>query len=161
PAADLVKLENASDLDGRKEVHFGPDGPYALVCHHTAYFSSSFPGVTERYWCYVLNPATGKVVAGPPKDLAYVSAAFSPNGKRIVPVSKGGGAHVWDAKTGELVAGPHKHKSEFPPPFGEVEYAAFSPDSKRLVTANTLDVQVWDVESGKVVAGPFWDRAGY
>ena len=58
------------------------------------------------------------------------SAAFSPNGKRIVTASDDGTARVWDVATGQPIGGSLNGR------LGTVNLAVFSPDSKRIVTAS-------------------------
>jgi len=91
------------------------------------------------------------------------SAAFSPDGRRVITASEDFTAQVWDAATGKKVGPPLKHT-------GYVWSAAFSPDGRRIVTAaeeNRLTganaplispiypsrVQEWDAATGEKV-GP-------
>jgi hypothetical protein len=58
------------------------------------------------------------------------SAAFSPDGKRIVTASSDKTARLWDAETGKQIGAPLVgHEAA-------VDSAAFSPDGKRIVTAS-------------------------
>ena len=59
-----------------------------------------------------------------------MSAAFSPDGKRIVTASEDKTARVWDAATGKPIGEPLKGHED------AVSSAAFSPDGKRIVTAS-------------------------
>ena len=59
-----------------------------------------------------------------------MSAAFSPDGKRIVTASQDKTARVWDAESGKPIGEPLKGHED------EVWSAAFSPDGKRIVTAS-------------------------
>jgi hypothetical protein len=69
-----------------------------------------------------------------------LSAAFSPDGKRIVTASLDKTARVWDAATGKAIGKPLKGHS------GYVYSAAFSPDGKRIVTASDdKTARIWDV----------------
>jgi WD40 repeat protein len=52
------------------------------------------------------------------------SAAFSPDGLRVVTASADGTARVWDAESGKPVSAPLQHQ-------GKVFSAAFSPDGLR------------------------------
>ena len=56
------------------------------------------------------------------------SAAFSPDGTRVVTASIDETARVWDAATGKPLGEPMRHE-------GGVDSAAFSPDGTRVVTA--------------------------
>ena len=75
---------------------------------------------------------------------AVLSAAFSPDGKRIVTASCDKTARLWDAETGKQIGAPlvgHK---------GYVTSAAFSPDGKRIVTASCdKTARLWDAATGK------------
>jgi WD40 repeat protein len=75
------------------------------------------------------------------------SAAFSPDGERVVTGSDDDTARLWDAASG-LEIGPLKgHTSS-------VRSAAFSPDGKRVVTAsNDKTARVWDVTWATLARG--------
>ena len=62
--------------------------------------------------------------------VAVLSAAFSPDGKRIVTASSDKTARVWDAATGQPIGEPLKGHDN------AVSSAAFSPDGTRIVTAS-------------------------
>ena len=89
------------------------------------------------------DAATGTVIATLSRHADAVnSAAFSPDGSRIVTSSDDKNARVWDAKTGAALATLSGHKDR-------VVSAAFSPDGSRIVTAafdNTA--RVWDAKTG-------------
>ena len=59
-----------------------------------------------------------------------LSAAFSPDGKRIVTASADKTARLWDAATGKPIGEPLKGHERL------VYSVAFSPDGKRIVTAS-------------------------
>jgi WD40 repeat protein len=67
------------------------------------------------------------------------SAAFSPDGKRIVTASDDKTARLWDAGTGKPIGEPLTGHAE------AVNSAAFSPDGKHIVTAS-LDktARLWE-----------------
>ena len=67
------------------------------------------------------------------------SAAFSPDGARIVTASEDNTARLWDAATGASLAVLQGHK-------GSVDNAAFSPDGTRVVTASWDNTaRLWEV----------------
>jgi hypothetical protein len=74
------------------------------------------------------------------EDAVY-SAAFSPDGKRIVTASFDQTARLWDAESGKQIGAPLVgHEVE-----GYVHSAAFSPDGKRIVTASfDQTARLWD-----------------
>ncbi|TRU26454.1 MAG: hypothetical protein EWV92_15680 [Microcystis aeruginosa Ma_MB_S_20031200_S102] len=74
------------------------------------------------------------------------TAAFSPDGKRIVTASNDKTARVWSAETGREIATLNGHQNTF-------ITAAFSPDGKRIVTASSDNTgRVWDAETGREIA---------
>ena len=67
------------------------------------------------------------------------SAAFSPDGSRIVTASEDQTARIWDAASGKEIAVLRGHESS-------VTSAAFSRDGSRIVTASQDKVaRIWDV----------------
>ena len=68
--------------------------------------SPRLPDKTARIW----DAATGKPIGEPLKghDLIVSSAAFSPDGKRIVTASADKTARIWDAATGKPIGEPLK-----------------------------------------------------
>jgi Tol biopolymer transport system component len=85
---------------------------------------------------------------------SVVSAAFSPDGHRIVTASEDQTARVWDAETGKPVGEALRHEDG-------VRSAAFSPDGHRIVTASEdQTARVWDTETGKPVGEPLRHEDG-
>ena len=71
-----------------------------------------------------------------------MSAAFSPDGERVVTASGDGTARIWDAESGAQLATLRGHE-------GCVNSAAFSPDGERVVTASDDGTaRIWDADSG-------------
>jgi len=74
------------------------------------------------------------------------SAAFSPDGARVVTASSDNTARLWDAKSGASLAVLEGHT-------GLVYSAAFSPDGARVVTASDDNTaRLWDAKSGASLA---------
>ena len=75
-----------------------------------------------------------------------LSAAFSPDGRRIVTASEDQTARIWDADTAKPLAVLSGHR-------GPVRIAAFSPDGRRIVTASLDETaHIWDAASGMQLA---------
>jgi predicted oxidoreductase (fatty acid repression mutant protein) len=73
------------------------------------------------------------------------SAAFSPDGSRVVTVSADYTARIWDAGSGKELAVLRPGKW--------VNSAAFSPDGSRIVTVSNDEIaRIWDTGSGKELA---------
>jgi hypothetical protein len=73
------------------------------------------------------------------------SAAFSPDGTRIITASDDKTARVWDAGTGSEIKVLRGHE-------GSVQCAAFSPDGTRIVTASMdKSVRIWDAATGNEI----------
>jgi WD40 repeat protein len=98
---------------------------------------------TPRAWDAAIGNAIA-VLRGHKRSV--LSAAFSPDGSRIVTVSEDKTARVWDAAAGRAIAVLSGHKDE-------VWSAAFSPDGSRIVTASwNGTARVWDAATGKEIA---------
>ena len=68
-----------------------------------------------------------------------MTAAYSPDGKRIVTASLDHTARVWDTDSGRPLAVVQGHQNS-------VWSAAYGPDGKRIVTASSDNTaRVWDV----------------
>jgi hypothetical protein len=71
-------------------------------------------------------------------DGPVLSAAFSPDGTRVVTGSSDNTARLWDAATGAPLGAVMKHD-------GPVRSAAFSPDGTRVVTGSEDNTaRLWD-----------------
>jgi WD40 repeat protein len=98
--------------------------------------------LATRVW----DAATGRAMAVLKGHKNTVrSAAFSPDGSRIVTASEDRTARVWDAAAGKAIAVLSGHEYE-------VKSAAFSPDGSRIVTASSdKTARVWDAATGKAI----------
>jgi WD40 repeat protein len=73
---------------------------------------------------------------------AVLSAAYSPDGRRIVTASGDQTARVWDAVTGVQLAVLSGHRAT-------VASASYSPDGRRIVTASAdKTARIWDAVTG-------------
>ena len=75
-----------------------------------------------------------------------LSAAYSPDGTRVVTASADKSARIWDAGTGAQLAILNGHGSS-------VYAAAYSPDGSRIVTASDdKTARIWDANTGAQLA---------
>ncbi len=86
---------------------------------------------------------------------AVSSAAFSPDGTRIVSGSTDKTVRLWDAATGKPVGQPMRGHNQW------VTTVAFSPDGTRVASAS-LDgtVRLWDAFTGKQIGEPMQGAFG-
>ena len=145
-------------------------GPLNHKCHvlHAVYNVDATRVVTAAWdgTAIVWDAHTGKKIAGPlnHNDLLYQGgregglpdappnlqdlvyhAEFSVDGTRVVTAGENKAAVIWDAHTGQKIAGPFNHQAR-------VKHAMFSIDAKCVVTLTAgLDntVVLWDAVSGK------------
>ncbi|MDY7232395.1 AAA-like domain-containing protein, partial [Hyalangium rubrum] len=74
------------------------------------------------------------------------SAAFSPDGSRVLTASDDRTARLWDSRSGQLLATLKGHEDS-------VWSAAFSPDGSRVLTASKdRTARLWDSRSGQLLA---------
>ena len=77
------------------------------------------------------------------------TAAFSPDGTRIVTASTDATARLWDAQTGRPIGEPLVGHTD------RLSSAAFSPDGKRVLTASwDKTMRLWDAETGRPPGAP-------
>ena len=88
---------------------------------------------------------------------SVLSAAFSPDGKRIVTASRGQDG----AAVGRRDRQADRRAAQRPCRMS-VSSAAFSPDGKRIVTASEdKTARLWDAETGKPIGEPLKGHDGY
>jgi len=86
-----------------------------------------------------MDVATAKEIAMLRGQQGMWSAAFSPDGSRIVTASLDKTARIWDAVTAKEIAVLHGHDNF-------VWSAAFSRDGSRVVTASVdKTARIWDI----------------
>jgi len=79
------------------------------------------------------------------RSLQVNSAAFSPDGKRLVTVASENLARIWDANTGEPISVLKGHEKP-------VWFAAYLPDGSRIVTVSADGTaRLWNTSTGEQV----------
>src|SRR6266702_1476063 len=115
----------------------------------SAHYSSSFPRMLRLERGRLSHWPSSEMVISNDGGSVY-SIAFSPDGHRIVSGSDDRTIRVWDAATGEKMAGPftgHTHC---------VGSVAFSPDGQRIFSGSyDQTIRVWNTTTGETAAGPF------
>lgn len=81
------------------------------------------------------------------------SAAFSPDGKKIVSGGRDRTLKVWDVETGRELQSFKAHGGGWYDRLG-VNSVASSPDGRRLLSGGDKEVKMWDAAEVKLVAAP-------
>lgn len=104
---------------------------------------------TTAHSAFVWEASTGELLNKPISDRSYLwSAAFAPDGDRIVTTNLSNTSQMWTYTTGERWGGP---MTSGPIP-GGVLRAHISPDGARIATASAdRTAKVWDVTSQTTV----------
>ncbi|HEU0200340.1 MAG TPA: TIR domain-containing protein, partial [Burkholderiaceae bacterium] len=98
-----------------------------------------------QLWTSTRNGWTSVALEGD-EPLTVLAVAFSRDGTRIASGSNAGTVHVWNAKTGTLIAGPLRAR-------GAVNSVAFSADGTHLLSgAGGGALELWDTKSGARIA---------
>lgn len=104
------------------------------------------PGTANhrRNLASVWDPITGETLADLEGHTDQVlSAAFGPDGTRVVTASRDKTGRVWDATTGQILAVLMGHT-------GPIHSAAFSLDGTKIITASAdQTARVWDASTGQ------------
>src|SRR6266702_202372 len=115
----------------------------------SAHYSSSFPRIlhVERgqlsHW-----PSLEMVISSVGDKVLSIS--LSPDGQRIVSGLPNRTIRVWNATTGEMMAGPFTEHT------GSVQSVGFSPDGQRIVSgSHDRTIRVWNATTGEMMASPF------
>lgn len=114
---------------------FSPDGRYVLA---STYYSNAL-----QLW----DAETGELIRSFEGHGGWVrSAAFSPDGTRIVSGSGDDTVKLWDTESGALL---HTLKGHTRFPYS----VAFSPEGRRVLSgASDATVRLWDAETGAMLA---------
>ncbi|KAG8765438.1 hypothetical protein FRC12_007490 [Ceratobasidium sp. 428] len=77
------------------------------------------------------------------------SVSVSPDGRLVASGSGDNSVCIWDAHTGQIVAGPLTGHTRY------VYSVAFSPDGARVASGSSdKTLRIWDTKTGQLVAGP-------
>ena len=129
--------------------------PFAPTCSLVSmHYSNMFP--------QTLHVKSGQLTHWPSSEMVIShvgssvhSIALSPDGQHIVSGLRNGTVCVWNAMTGEMVAGPFHGHSEL------VNSVAFSPDGQHIASgSDDQTIHVWNAMTGETVAGPFTGHSG-
>ncbi|HYJ86551.1 MAG TPA: hypothetical protein VEW46_10875, partial [Pyrinomonadaceae bacterium] len=116
------------------EVAISPDGAMLVTA----------TGIYAVLW----NVSTGKRIGQPMKhDKAIKALAFSPDGKLLTTISKGGTVKLWDTYSQKLLSTLRDESSELEDPNKpqfHLLQVAFSPDGKLLALVYANAVEFWD-----------------
>src|SRR5262249_51844939 len=140
---------------------FSPDGRRGLAAEEGAYDHSTFMRAGGRMGgpsgsdgnaataVRLYDTATGQeLVTLGDRQGTITTAAFSPDGGRVLTASEQGGHEIgfrlWDATTGKEL---WRQKDNSPGATG-----MFRPDGRQVLTFSAKDVHLWDADTGKELA---------
>jgi WD40 repeat protein len=95
-------------------------------------------------------------VTGPLQhDDEVLFVAFSPDSTRVA-AAAACTVTIWDASSGEVVAGPFNAHA------AHITTVAFSPDSAYIISGTSDGpIHIWDAQNGEVAAGPLEGHTGH
>jgi WD40 repeat protein len=139
------QLARLYEEQGRQEMLHG--NPFQALAYLSEAYNEYGPRPSLRLLLSLaLQPIDAHVATLEGHSNGVWSAAFSPDGSRIVTASGDGTAKVWDAATGRLRSTLSGHAAG-------VESAAFSPDGSRIVTASAdRTAKLWDTATGRLLS---------
>jgi serine/threonine protein kinase/TPR repeat protein len=122
----------------------GAQGIILEVLRHPAFAKARTMAANSVFQDIRAADALFAVLSG--HDDIVTSAAFSPDGTRIVTASRDQTARVWSAQTGAELGVLRGHSDT-------VQSAAYSPDGTRIVTASgDKTARIWDAQLGVQLA---------
>ena len=81
--------------------------------------------------------------------------AYSPDDTRVASGSRDDTIRIWDAHTGQTIAGPFKGHT------GRVLSVAYSPDGTQVASGSEdKTIRIWDAQTCQTTAGPFEGHTG-
>ncbi|KAG8791876.1 hypothetical protein FRC12_007918 [Ceratobasidium sp. 428] len=89
------------------------------------------------------------------KDSVF-SVSVSPDGRLVASGSGDNSVCIWEAHTGQTVAGPLTGHTDY------VNSVSFSPDGAYVASgSDDKTIRIWDVKTGQLVAGPLEGHTNY
>lgn len=116
----------------------------ALPAHFAKASRPFVPQAYKELYKSAVNLQRVQILRGPTG--AWIDAAFSPDGRRLVTTHNDGSSLVWDLATGQLLTRLAGHAEA-------VNRALFSPDGRRLATSSFDNTaRLWSTDGWKPVA---------
>ncbi len=141
--AAIIRPATASQVKALARIDLGAivyDLAYSLDGHLLAAATGARP-------IALLDPATRRTVQELPQEAVLRVVAFSPDDRLLAAGAEDGSVEVWSLAAGRLERTMAGHS-------GRVRSLAFTPDGRRLLTADRSSVALWDVASGEQATVP-------